>query len=195
FRASPNYFRYKRILWLISLPIGLLFGAGLEVALIVAAVAGQGSIVSFLIALAAILLAIFIIFQVLFSYTMLRLDYEMRWYKVTDRSLRIREGVWRMREMTMMFDNIQNISITQGPIQRMLNIADLKVQTAGGSTPVPQQGHQAQTFDMHTGYFRGIDNAQEILALMQSRLRNARTAGLGDEAPHEIEPVAPQPAS
>ena len=94
---------------------------------------------------------------------MLRLDYEMRWYKVTDRSLRIREGVWRMREMTMMFDNIQNISITQGPIQRMLNIADLKVQTAGGSTPVPQQGQKGMTFDMHTGYFRGIDTADLAL--------------------------------
>src|SRR5690606_18212304 len=132
-----------------------------------------------------------------FSLMVLRLDYEMRWYKVTDRSLRIREGVWHVREMTMTFANIQNIEITQGPIQRALGIADLKVQTAGGGGVQEAQGQQQGVmFNMHIGYFRGVDNAEEILALMQERLRKQRGSGLGDledEAEEEETPPTTAP--
>src|SRR5690606_22403668 len=91
------------------------------------------------------------------------------------------EGVMSVREMTMTFANIQNIKITQGPIQRMLGISDLMVQTAGGGGVVTPDGQQGGVlFNMHIGYFRGVDNAEEILALMQERLRKQRSAGLGD---------------
>ena len=45
-----------------------------------------------------------------FALALVRLDFEKRWYLVTDRSLRVREGVVNVREMTIMFANIQNIS-------------------------------------------------------------------------------------
>ena len=54
------------------------------------------------------------VLHALFSFAVLRLDYEKRWYIVTDRSLRIREGVLNVREMTVMFANIQNVSVMQG---------------------------------------------------------------------------------
>ncbi|HET7537279.1 MAG TPA: hypothetical protein VFJ90_12545, partial [Candidatus Didemnitutus sp.] len=44
--------------------------------------------------------------QIPITYAVRRLDYEMRWYMVTDRSLRIRHGVWRVSESTMSFANI-----------------------------------------------------------------------------------------
>src|SRR5205085_4387711 len=36
-----------------------------------------------------------------------RLEYELHWYIVTDRSLRIRTGLLRLQEMTMSFANLQ----------------------------------------------------------------------------------------
>ena len=77
--------------------------------------------------------------QAALTYFSLRLNYEMRWYKVTDRSLRIRAGVWNVHEMTMTFANVQNISITQGPLERLFGISDVRVETAGGGggTAVP----------------------------------------------------------
>src|SRR4051812_2067447 len=35
------------------------------------------------------------------TYAIARFDYEMRWYLVTDRSLRIRHGIWKIEEATM----------------------------------------------------------------------------------------------
>jgi membrane protein YdbS with pleckstrin-like domain len=80
-------------------------------------------------AIGGFLLAAFIVmalaFTSLVSYVTIRLDYEFRWYKTTHRSLRIREGVWLVREMTMTYANIQDISVSQGPLQRLFGIADL----------------------------------------------------------------------
>src|SRR6187402_2309072 len=54
------------------------------------------------------------------TYFLQRLNYEMRWYIVTDRSLRIRSGVVWLREMTMTFANIQTIRVNANPIERWL---------------------------------------------------------------------------
>lgn len=196
FRASPNFFKYKLYLWIarqVMKYIGLLVGV---IVLIVMMFSADGAM-ALLFAALVVVLPILAVVQTAFSYVMLRLDYEMRWYKVTDRSLRIREGVWLVREMTMTFDNIQNISVTQGPIQRLLNIADLRVQTAGGGGAMPGADQQSQYafFSMHTGYFRGIDNAEGIKQMMQQRLRLARTSGLGDlEEPEPGWEAAPSAA-
>jgi len=120
---------------------------------------------------------------------LVRLDYLMRWYLVTDRSLRIREGLRTVRERTMTFANIQNLSIRQGPLQRLLGIADLHVCTAGGGGG---QDSGSGTEDdsggdkgLHLAVFRGIDNAEEVRDLVLGHLRAARSSGIGDpdEAP------------
>ena len=131
-----------------------------------------------------------------FTYAMVWLDYEMRWYIVTDRSLRIRSGLVRVREMTMTYANIQQISIGQGPLQRWLGIADLQVTTAGGGgAPASPRihGEQLAGESMHVGYFHGIDNAAQVRDLMLERLRRLRDAGLGDpdENPQEEPPAMP----
>lgn len=113
------------------------------------------------------------------TFLLVRFDYEMRWYIVTDRSLRIRHGIQQIREMTMTFANIQQITIHQGPLQRLLGISDLQVRTAGGGDGESDQKHGTGT-SMHVGFFRGVDNAEAIRDLILERLRRYRDSGLGD---------------
>jgi membrane protein YdbS with pleckstrin-like domain len=191
FRAAPAYFSYRLILWTIGRVIVIPLSLGVPVALIVFGLTQEGCLTAFLLAAGALILALALAWIPL-SYMILRMDYEMRWYKVTDKSLRIREGVVQVREMTMTFANIQNISITQGPIQRLLGIADLKVQSAGGGGGSKQEQQAAALgLSMHTGYFRGVDNAVYIRELMRQRLKASRGSGLGDPDQPEAAEEAP----
>jgi uncharacterized membrane protein YdbT with pleckstrin-like domain len=108
----------------------------------------------------------------------MRLDYEMRWYLVTDRSLRLRHGVWVVWESTMSFANVQQVVVSQGPLQRLLRLANVKVQSAGGGGGGDEHGHHRE--DMHVGYFHSVTNAEEIRDLILERLRRFRESGLGD---------------
>ncbi|HLP24418.1 MAG TPA: PH domain-containing protein, partial [Acidobacteriota bacterium] len=119
------------------------------------------------------------LFQLPVTYAAVRLDWEMRWYIVTDRSLRIRAGIWSLQESTMSFANLQQVEVTQGPIQRLLGIADVTVQSAGGGGGGHAKGSEAHD-SLHTGIFHGVDNAHEIRDLILERLRLFRQAGLGD---------------
>ena len=124
---------------------------------------------------------VFLFLQAPVTYALVRLDYEMRWYVVTDRSLRIREGIASVREMTMTFANVQNLTIQQGPIQRLLGISDLRVRTAGGGSGAKdEEDGDKEAKSMHVGYLRGVDNAQEIRDSILARLRSVKGAGLGD---------------
>ena len=108
----------------------------------------------------------------------LRLEYELRWYIVTDRSLRIREGIFRVREQTVSFANIQNVSVKQGPLQRLLRIADLEIRTAGGGDSSSDSG---QGDHLHRAVFRGIDNADEVRDLIRRDLRRLRERHADEE--------------
>ena len=180
FRAAPNFFRYLACLWaivsavaLLVLSIALLGPVGIAITQLQKHGNHSGYLLLFIPALALVLYAT----QRLFSLAVLRLNFEKRWYIVTDRSLRIREGVIGVLEMTITFANIQNISISQGPIQRSLGIADLQVETAGGGGS-GEKG--AASENLHTGWLRGIDNATEVRDLIQSRIKHLKDAGLGD---------------
>jgi uncharacterized membrane protein YdbT with pleckstrin-like domain len=121
-----------------------------------------------------------------------RLDYELRWYLVTDRSLRIRTGITTVRESTMSFANLQQVVVTQGPLQRLLGLADVRVQSAGGGGDHSAQGKNGAAESLHTGIFHGVANADEIRDLILERLRLFRAAGLGD--PDE-QAAAPLPSA
>ena len=123
------------------------------------------------------------------TYAARRLDYEMRWYLVTDRSLRLRHGVWVVWESTMSFANIQQVVVSQGPLQRLLGLSNVKVESAGGGTRNPERPSE----DMHVGYFHSVTNAEEIRDLILERLRRFRESGLGD--PDERPALTPTPTS
>lgn len=130
--------------------------------------------------------------QLPLTYAVRRLDYEMRWYMVTDRSLRLRHGVWKVSESTMSFANIQQVDVSQGPLQRALGLADVKVKSAGGGTA--HEGKR-ESDDMHTGLFHSVTNASEIRDLILERLRRFRQAGLGDPDDKSAAPRATVAAS
>ena len=179
FRAAPGYWRYMLVGWLLT-------EAGILIGMLVAdaplAIAGSTSTAAAIVVSVIIVGALLIfVLQLGLTYFSLRLNYEMRWYKVTDRSLRIRTGVWNVSEMTMTFDNIQNITVTQGPIERLFGISDVRVTTAGGGEAAAQKkGGHGGGQNLHLGVFRGVDNPDEIRDLMLTRLRRLRDTGLGD---------------
>ena len=136
-------------------------------------------------------LAVYFI-QLFLTYAAVRLDYELRWYVVTDRSLRLRSGVWTVQEMTMSYANLQQVMVSQGPIQGLLGIADLRVESAGGGGGgSAHERHHGQGDSLHTGVFHGIEHATEVRDLILARLRSFRETGLGD--PDEL--PAPPPTA
>ena len=82
-----------------------------------------------------------IIVPAILGYVAIHLRYDTTWYVVSDRSLRIRRGIWVIHETTITFENIQNVTVNQGPLQRWFGIADVLVQTAGGGGG-GQPGHE-----------------------------------------------------
>ncbi len=189
FRAAPGFLRYRLLGWGLSMGgtiVGIIFG--------VVAVRQFAPAISEMFFILEALAIAFLAIQLPVSFLMIVLDYEYRWYMVTDRSLRIREGVVKVQEKTMTFSNVQNVSIRQGPIQRLFGISDVEVRTAGGGESSSGGGdHQGLGDNLHLGYFRGVGNAAEIRDAILDHLKRLRSGGLGD--PDEPPAPASEPGS
>ncbi len=179
FRASPRYFGYSVLKWglgqtfalvgLVGSAIGLQFLEFFE-----DRAAGAAAWFRFTEAAAPLLIVLFLV-QFVTSFSVLRLGYEMRWYMVSDRALRIRYGIYSLREQTMTVVNIQNMAVKRGPLQRLFGIADLEIHTASGG------GSDDDDEDsLSRGLLQGLDNAEEVRNLLLASLRQTRDAGLGD---------------
>ncbi len=115
--------------------------------------------------------AAFLIFVFLFlpvTIAKVVLDFRSRWYILTDRSLRLREGVWTVREMTISLSNVQNVALRQGPLQRLFGVADIEVHTAGGGDATA--GEAAVS---HRGVLRGIADAETVRDAILAASRHA----------------------
>ncbi|MDQ3265093.1 MAG: PH domain-containing protein [Myxococcota bacterium] len=180
FRAAPNYFRYRQAVWALK-QLAALGGliAGLLFITLALPQLKHGELIGQIARVAEPVAWVLFLIQLPFTYAVLRLDYRLRWYLVTDRSLRVREGIVSVREKTMTFANIQQLSVEQGPLQRLLGLADVKVQSAGGGSG-HHPGEQPGTESPHEARFRGVANAAEIRDLVRERVRSFRDAGLGD---------------
>jgi membrane protein YdbS with pleckstrin-like domain len=134
--------------------------------------------------LAPIVLAVAFVPDI-FAYLAIHLRYDTTWYVMTERSLRIRRGIWIIHEITITFENIQNVTIKQGPLQRFFGISDIQVQTAGGGSG--RHGHQngPEAGFSHQGLLEGLADAKTIRDLILNRLKKSRSAGLGDEEHHQ----------
>ena len=120
-----------------------------------------------------------------------RFEYEQHWYIVTDRSLRIRTGLFNVREVTMSFANVQHVAVSQDPLQRLLGLADVRVQSAGGGGEA--EGQPGADPSLHHAVFHSVERGPDIRDLILDRLRLFRAAGLGD--PDESAPAAPAAAT
>ena len=176
FRAGKNYYRWRVVMWasqqLLLLLLGIALLGGLFT-VVTRSIPSPMREISEVIELAgiAVLLA-----GAPFTFYLQRLNYRLRWYIVTDRSLRIRHGIWSVEELTMTFANIQDIAVTAGPLQGFLGLADVEVRSAGGGS----SGPHGQRPGGHAARFDGVDNAEALRNLIVERLRQYRDAGLGD---------------
>ncbi len=190
FRAGANYYRWRLVVWVFSW-----FGSMVPLLLSALFVMGLHKLPPLaraLILAGEVLFFAWLVLLLPFSYLMQRLNYEQRWYIVTDRSLRIRAGIWSVEELTMTFANIQDIRITSGPLQKFLGLADLEVASAGGGSTGPKGEQIASS---HIACFAGVDNAEQIRDLIQDRLRHYRDAGLGDPNTAPATPTVDQAAA
>ena len=178
FRPAPGYLRYLKFQFWILLTIvdaGLLFLWG-----VIAIAAPIVAVLITPIALAAIIMPDII------AYLAIHLRFDTTWYVLTDRSLRIRSGIWILRETTITFENVQNVSVDQGPLQRYFGIANVMLQTAGGGAT---GGQEAGISFGHHGLLAGVDNAAEIRDLILNRLKRSKSAGVSDEDHGPFAPV------
>jgi membrane protein YdbS with pleckstrin-like domain len=203
FLAAPNYFRYKMILWglrqvgaLMALVTYLTFVQsrfpefGPPSVTLGPFTITRGAVYALFNFFEMVGIGIYVV-QMFTTAAMLRLDYEQRWYLVSDRSLRIREGLVRLDEKTMTFANVQHVAIRQNPIQRWLGIADVEVRTAGGGGS--SKGEHDQSSDLHIAYLRGVLDPERIRDVIRERLRRHGDAGLGD--PESLPTVGPRPVA
>jgi uncharacterized membrane protein YdbT with pleckstrin-like domain len=187
FRAAPNFFKLRVVRWALAHFLAIF---GLLWALYFVHWVGTTHaprVVVWLLRLGEVFGWLAFAFEVMLGWTIVRLDYELRWYMLSDRAIRIREGITNVREKTIALANVQNIAIRQGPLQRLLGIADVEVKTAGGGSSGEHDGGKNIGEPMHVAYFRGVDNASEIRDLVREGVRVQRNAGLGD--PDETEPA------
>jgi membrane protein YdbS with pleckstrin-like domain len=176
FRPAAGFLNYLKLqfwIWLVIVNGAILIGW-----LVILAVSPMAGAILLPVALVLALLPDAVFFIALY------LRYDTTWYVMTSRSLRVRRGIWIIHETTITFENVQNIKITQGPIQRIFGIADVLVETAGGGQG-GDPSHGGGGGHGHQGLIEGIADAPRIRDLILSRLRETQTAGLGDEhEPH-----------
>lgn len=131
--------------------------------------------------------------QLVGSLGVVLLDFRQRWYMVTDRSLRLRWGIFNVHESTMSFANLQQVAVHQGPLERLLGLWDVEVESAGGGSG---NKDEQEKDSLHRCVFHGVENGAEIRDTILARLRRFRETGLGDpDDRHASVPdaSAPQP--
>lgn len=113
-----------------------------------------------------------------FALVATRVDYELRHYLVGDRSLRVAQGAWKREEVTLSYANIQNLEVTQGPLERLFGFKSLSISTAGSDGgPGDATSHVVSLV--------GLEDADELRGLMLNMLRRHHDSGLGD-APERV---------
>ena len=120
--------------------------------------------------------------------------YATTWYVFTDRSLRIRRGILSIHETTISFENVQNVEVRQGPVQRYFEIADVIVTTAGGGAS-HSKGEASTSGGAHVGILQGLADAQAVRDLILDRVKRSRSSGLGDERQGPVLPAPGLPAT
>jgi membrane protein YdbS with pleckstrin-like domain len=170
FRASPRYLSY-RLLVLRLLTAGLVVVAA--VLALAGALEGQGGLLGVGVLVALVGLPVMVL-----AGLAVRIDYDLRHYVVTDRSLRVREGAWTVKEMTITYANVQNLRVVQGPLMRLFGFWNLRVDVAGGGVVRNKPGQEEGG---HHVVVAGIEDAHALRDQVLAHLRAARAgAGLGD---------------
>ena len=172
FKASPRFLTLKLVVHFASMATALAFELALWAFSPDSTVAMALGITS-----AAFIVGTFVL--ALLRYFLIRLEYDMRFYVLTDRSLRIRRGALMIDESTYTFANVQNLSLRQGPLERLFGLAHLHLDTAGGR---PMAKAPAADVMDHRGRVDGIDgaSARALRDQILEWVKRHRDSGLGD---------------
>ena len=173
FRSGRNYYRWRLALWFSSNLGVLILLTVVLFALTQPIRVGPPWRRYIAEAFMALLVTAFLA-SAFFTFLQQRLNYELRWYVVTDRCLRVRSGILNVHEITTTFANIQEVRLSAGPLQKVLGLADVEVHSAGGGSGKRSSGG-------HVARFEGVDNAPEIRDFILARLRQYRDSGLGEK--------------
>ena len=151
-----------------------------------------------------------------------RLRFRTMWYALGERSLRARHGLWTIHEVTITYENVQNVDVSQGPLMRLFGIWKLDIQTAGGKRKAGRSsnpmltgllvvlqigaaflpggaafagaagggGSRAKRGVSATGTIYGLRDPLPIRNRIMEKVRQSRSAGLGDEWPQEARATA-----
>lgn len=189
FRASPRFLVVGIVGWLFAHTLLLPMIVAFVVTALISGLTGPFAVLA---APVLVVLTGVVLFELVSSVVVVGLDWRLRSYLVTDRAIRVREGVLNVREMTLSLANVQNVELKQGPLARLLGIADLEVRTAGGGDGA--EGAQGSGM-MHKARFVGIDDAEAVRDLILARVKAAQGAGLGDPAANRRAPPPRLPSA
>jgi uncharacterized membrane protein YdbT with pleckstrin-like domain len=174
FRAAPGYYTYSVLLWVVK---QLSAASGLFISYLFFQSLVRNIPFGYFGLIEQLFIAGFVA-QLPFSFLLIRLDYEMRWYMLSDRAMRVRYGIISVHEQTMTFANIQSIATRQNPLQRLFGIATVAVRAAGGGGDGGSgSGKRSSSHEIR---FEGVADAAGIRNVIRERLRRYRDAGLGD---------------
>lgn len=167
--ASPRYLAYR----MFTIWARLLVVFAMEELVLHAGIRGEAPLFAMLV---VFLVVVGVPGLILSAFTYV--EYTTRSYKLSDRALRIREGLFIVRETTMTFANVQNVSVSRGPVQGLFGISDVVMKTAGGGGGDGRMKGLAH--DLHVAHFKGLRNADEVRQLVLALQKKTKDAGLGD---------------
>ena len=174
-KPSEQWLAYRYLQTLFGF-LNQFVGVGIAVIALVAKFRGWGL---------AIALGVFAIEAFLIGLALVttRVDFELRHYLVGDRSLRVAQGAWKREEVTLSYANVQNLEVNQGPLERLFGFKSLTISTAGADTTPGQE-------NSHLITLVGLQDADEVRALILGMLKQQRDAGLGDPGA-QVQPGSP----
>jgi membrane protein YdbS with pleckstrin-like domain len=173
-KPTEKWLAYKYLQTLVRFLQPFIF-TGIAVVPLVGKMKGWG----FALALLAFLLELV---GIAFALVTTRVDFELRHYLVGDRSLRVAQGAWTREEVTLSYANVQNIEVTQGPLERLFGFKSLTISTAGAdTTPGAENSHLVTLV--------GLEQADEVRQLILGMLKHQKDSGLGDVTGHHDTPA------
>lgn len=114
------------------------------------------------------------IVQLAFSFVATFLSAKSQAYLLSDRSLRIRRGLWIYKEITLSLKNIQQVKISQNILERLWGIGTVEVRTAGGGAVSTKD--EKNNDKSHTGELVGMLDPFDMRELVNTAIENASSA-------------------
>ncbi len=167
-KPAESWFTYRALVAMFGL-LSQVIGTGVVAIAAIAKLGGAGIVV-------AVILVLLEVVVVAFTLVATRVDFELRHFLVGDRSLRVTEGALTRREATLSYANVQNLEVTQGPLERLFGFQNLTVTTAGADQAPGTHENS------HSVTLVGLSNAEEVRTLILGMLRKEKDSGLGERA-------------